>query len=80
MLRYNYKYSNCFGLKMIQKKYGRVYIDITESEFQMLLLAVGVATGATDNRVLAIDFLSMVNSMMAGSAPEDWTPYKVPRA
>jgi hypothetical protein len=52
---------------------GRVQIDMSEDDFAMLLMALGVATAAGIST--PSDILALVNRMNEGNP--DWRPYDV---
>jgi hypothetical protein len=58
-----------------------VTIELTEDQFQILLLAVGMAVGAASGQsghdpLLFADFIGLANSINSGNP--NWIPYEVP--
>jgi hypothetical protein len=61
---------------MFARKDGRVYFDLSEREFERLLLFLGMAAGANDGE-LAYEVTRLANVINEGNP--DWIPYNVPK-
>jgi hypothetical protein len=57
------------------EKGDRVVIDMTREEYNLLLIALGYATGAAKNLDLQQAFLRLVNMINEGNP--NYTPYEV---
>ena len=63
---------------MMRREGGRVVIEISEDEFDLLLIAMGYATAAATTSGLAWrnNMLRLVNAINEGNL--NYTPYEVP--
>jgi hypothetical protein len=63
---------------MMYRERGRVFIEIEEAEFQLLLFVLGIASGVAsrDNEPkMFVSILKLANRINEGN--EKWTPYEV---
>jgi hypothetical protein len=66
----------------MKRENGRVLVDIDEEEFELLLLALGIATDAAARPDFRANFgfrdslFRLANTINEGNP--DWTPYKLP--
>jgi hypothetical protein len=62
---------------MFTRQNDRIIIDISEDEFDSLLIALGYAIGArSTHEPLPYGWLRLANSINEGNP--NWTPYKLP--
>ena len=66
---------------MMRRENGHMLIDISEDEYNWLLLVLGFATSAAyqkkDSIVTFARVLTLTNTINEGNP--DWTPYEVPK-